>query len=135
MPGHNNSVSIIVSTLNEAENIAPLVAQIAATAVPFREILFVDNHSTDATRRMILTLATTHPIRLIEQDHAELGLAAAVMSGALAAQGEVLVVMDADLSQPPDRIKELVAPPFPGAAETVLGSLLVPGECERDVGL
>ena len=113
MPGHDNSVSIIISTLNEAENIAPLVAQIAATAVPFREILFVDNNSTDATRHMIRTLAATHPIRLIEQDHAECGLAAAVMSGALAARGEVLVVMDADLSHPPERIKDLLAPLLP----------------------
>jgi glycosyltransferase involved in cell wall biosynthesis len=64
LPGHDNSVSIIISTLNEAENIAPLVARIAATAVPFREILFVDNNSTDATRHMIRTLAATHPIRL-----------------------------------------------------------------------
>jgi len=127
MPGHDNSVSIIISTLNEAENIAPLVAQIAATAVPFREILFVDNNSTDATRHMIRTLAATHPIRLIEQDHAECGLAAAVMSGALAAQGEVLVVMDADLSHPPERIKDLLAPLFTGAADMVIGSRYVPG--------
>src|SRR5260370_39930334 len=110
MPGNDNSVSIIVPTLNEAENIAPLVAQIAATAVPFREILFVDNHSTDATRRMILTLATTHPIRLIEQDHAEPGLAAAVMSGAVAAPGEVLVVVDADPNHPRERVKDLLGP-------------------------
>src|SRR6266478_8633233 len=127
MPGNDNSVSIIVSTLNEAENIAPLVAQITATGVPFCEILFVDNNSTDATRRMILTLAATHPIRLIEQDHAELGLAAAVMSGALAAQGEVLVVMDADLSHPPERIKDLLAPLFTGAADMVIGSRYVCG--------
>src|SRR5260370_9363037 len=110
MPGNDNLVASIVSKLNEAENIALLGAQIAATVVPFREILFVDNHSTDATRRMILTLATTHPIRLIEQDHAELGLAAAVMSGALAAQGEVLGVVDVDLSHPPGRIKDLLGP-------------------------
>jgi dolichol-phosphate mannosyltransferase len=103
MPGNDNSVSIIVSTLNEAENIAPLVAQIAATAVPFREILFVDNNSTNATRHMIRTLAATYPIRLIEQDHAELGLAAAVMSGALAAQGEVFVVMGPANSRPPKK--------------------------------
>ncbi len=127
MPGNDNSVSIIVSTLNEAENIAPLVAQIAASAVPLREILFVDNDSTDATRDMIRALAATHPIRLIEQDHAELGLAAAVMSGALAAQGEVLLVMDADLSHPPERIKDLLAPLFAGAADMVVGSRYVPG--------
>jgi hypothetical protein len=38
----SNSVSIIIPTLNEEENILPLVAEIAACAVPFREILFVD---------------------------------------------------------------------------------------------
>jgi dolichol-phosphate mannosyltransferase len=76
---------------------------------------------------MIRTLAATHPIRLIEQDHAELGLAAAVMSGALAARGEVLVVMDADLSHPPERIKDLLAPLFAGAADMVIGSRYVCG--------
>ena len=39
------SVSIIVPTLNEEENIEPLVSQITACAVPFQEILFVDDHS------------------------------------------------------------------------------------------
>src|SRR5260370_10511484 len=110
MPGNDNSVSIIVSTLNEAENIAPLVAQITATGVPFCEILFVDNNSTDATRHMIRTLAATHPIRLIEQDHADCGFATALISCALAAHGERLVVMVAVLSHPPERIKDLLAP-------------------------
>jgi len=107
MPGHNNSVSIIAST--------------------FREILFVDNNSTDATRHMIRALAAAHPIRLIDQDHAALGLAAAVMSGALATQGDVLIVMDADLSHPPERIKDLLAPLFAGPADMVIGSRYVPG--------
>ncbi len=49
------------------------------------------------------------------------------MSGALPAQGEVLVVMDADLSHPPERIKDLLAPLFAGAADMVIGSRYVPG--------
>jgi dolichol-phosphate mannosyltransferase len=122
-----NSVSIIVPTLNEAENIAPLVSQIVGSAVPFREILFVDDHSTDATRDMIRALAVSHPIRLIEQDHGELGLAAAIMLGARAAQGEVLLVMDADLSHPPERMKDLLAPLFTGTADMVIGSRYVTG--------
>ena len=127
MSNTDSSVSIIVPTLNEAENIAPLVSQIIASAVCFREILFVDNNSTDASRDMIRVLATSHPIRLIEQDHAELGLAAAIISGGLAAQGEVLLVMDADLSHPPERIKDLLAPLFAGTADMVIGSRYVPG--------
>jgi len=111
----DHSVSIIVPTLNEEENIAPLVTQITACAVPFREILFVDDHSTDATREKIRALEKSQPIRIIEQDGAEVGLASAIMSGARAAQGEILLVMDADLSHPPERIKDLLAPLFAGS--------------------
>jgi dolichol-phosphate mannosyltransferase len=123
----SNSVSIIVPTLNEEQNIVPLVSEITAYAVPFQEILFVDDHSTDATRDKIRALAGKHPIRLIEQDGAGPGLAGAIMSGARAAQGDVLVVMDADLSHPPDRIKDLVAPLFAGTADLVVGSRYVKG--------
>jgi dolichol-phosphate mannosyltransferase len=122
-----NSISIIVPTLNEEENIVPLVSEITACAVPFREILFVDDHSTDATRDKIRALAGSQPIRLIEQDGADPGLAAAIMSGARAAQGEILLVMDADLSHPPDRIKDLVAPLFAATADLVVGSRYVKG--------
>ena len=120
-------VSIIVPTRNEAENIAPLVEQIVSSAAPFHEILFVDDDSTDGTRNAVRLLAARYPIRLIEQDRAEVGLAAAIMSGARAAQGEILLVMDADLSHPPERIKDLLAPLFAGTADIVIGSRYVPG--------
>src|SRR5438874_13700438 len=92
----SNSVSIIVPTLNEEENIAPLVSQIAECAIPFREILFVDDHSTDGTRDKIRDIAASHRVRVIEQD-GEIGLAGAITSGARAAQWESLWVMDAHL--------------------------------------
>src|SRR6266705_5147185 len=123
----DHSVSIIVPTLNEEENIAPLVSQIIGCAVPFREILFVDDHSTDATREKIRALEKSQPIRLIQQDGADLGLASAIMSGARAAQAEILLVMDADLSHPPERIKDLLAPLFAGGADLVVGSRYVKG--------
>src|SRR3989441_752042 len=123
----DHSVSIIVPTLNEEENIAPLVSQITACAVPFREILFVDDHSTDATREEIRALEKSQPIRLVERDGAELGLTSAIMSGARAAQGEILLVMDADLSHPPERIGNLLAPLFAGKADLVVGSRYVKG--------
>src|SRR6266540_927650 len=123
----SNSISIIIPTLNEEENILPLVAEITACGVPFREILFVDDHSTDATCDKIRALAGSQPIRLIEQDGAGPGLATAIMSGARAARGEILLVMDADLSHPPDRTKDLVAPLFAGTADLVVGSRYVKG--------
>lgn len=127
-----NSISIIVPTFNEEENIVPLVSEITACAVPFREILFVDDHSTDATRDKIHVLAGSRPIRLIEQDGAGPGLAGAIMSGARAAKGEILLVMDADLSHPADRIKDLVAPLFADIADLVVGSRYVKGGSTPD---
>ena len=75
-----HSISIIIPTLNEEENIAPLVSEIAACGVPFREILFVDDHSIDETCDKVRALAGTHPIHLIEQDGAGPGLATAIIA-------------------------------------------------------
>jgi dolichol-phosphate mannosyltransferase len=120
------TISIIIPTFDESENIGPLVSQIAATAVPIREILFVDGGSTDGTLDAIRSLSANHPIRLIEQPDPP-GLAVAIMTGARAAEGEILVVMDADLSHPPERIKDLLDPLFAGAADMSIGSRYVPG--------
>ena len=121
-----NSVSIIVPTRNEAENIEPLVSQIVARPIALEEILFVDD-SNDGTRDVIRTLAASYPIRLIEQDRTRPGLVAAVMSGAEAAAGKFLLVMDADLSHPPERIEALLAPLLENTADIVIGSRYVPG--------
>jgi dolichol-phosphate mannosyltransferase len=127
MSASANSVSIIVPTLNEEENIALLVSQIMASAVSFQEILFVDGNSTDATADKIRGFAARCPIRLIEQNCPDLGLAGAIVSGARAAHGEILLVMDADLSHPPERMKDLLAPLSTGAADMVVGSRYVEG--------
>jgi dolichol-phosphate mannosyltransferase len=126
-PSTARSVSIIVPTLNEEDNIEPLVAQITACGVAFREIVFVDDHSTDTTREKVRGVAGTRPIRLLEQNGADVGLAGAIMAGARAAEGEIVLVMDADLSHPPDRIKDLVAPLLAGTADLVVGSRYVKG--------
>jgi dolichol-phosphate mannosyltransferase len=127
MSASDLSVSIIIPTRNEVENISPLVARIVSAAVPFHEILFVDDHSADGTPNMIRSLATIHSIRLIEQDSAAPGLAPAIMAGAAEASGDLLVVMDADLSHPPERINDLLAPLRAGVAEMVIGSRYVTG--------
>jgi dolichol-phosphate mannosyltransferase len=126
MPASFAAVSIIVPVLNEAENIQPLVSQIVATVV-FHEILFVDGGSTDRTQDIIESLAAHHAVRIVEQDRNLPGLAAAIMAGARAAQGDILVVMDADLSHPPERINEILAPLLSGEADLVIGSRYVRG--------
>ena len=127
MSASDLSVSIIIPTRNEVENISALVSRIVSAAVPFHEIVFVDDHSADGTPETIRSLAAIYPIRLIEQNSTAPGLAAAIVAGAAAAEGELLLVMDADLSHPPERINDLLTPLRVGAADMVIGSRYVAG--------
>lgn len=120
-------ISLVIPTLNEVDNIAPLLARIERCDPGPDEIIFVDDGSTDGTRECIRSFASSVPIQLIERAAPLFGLAGAVMAGARAAAGDLLVVMDADLSHPPERIEDLLDPLFEGRADMVIGSRYVAG--------
>ena len=119
--------AIIVPTLQEVDNIVPLVEQIEQTKVPFGEIIFVDDGSTDGTREKIRALTTAHRVRLIERDGAERGLAGAIITAANASSADVFVAMDADLSHPPEKIPALLHPILMNEADLVIGSRYILG--------
>jgi len=125
--GVEHRISVIVPTLNEVDNIEPLVRQILEAMPQCAEILFVDDGSTDGTRDRVNSLRATWPVRLVERDNPTLGLSGAVTAGARAAQSEILVVMDADLSHPPHEISRLVGPVRDGHCDLVIGSRYVAG--------
>src|SRR5205809_7486668 len=115
-------IAIIIPTLEEVDNIVPLVEQIEQTNVPFGEIIFVDDGSTDGTREKIRALTTAHRVRLIERDGAERGLAGASITAANASSADVFVAMDADLSHPPEKIPALLHAILMNDADLVIGS-------------
>jgi dolichol-phosphate mannosyltransferase len=121
-------VSVIVPTLNEAENLPALVTRIAAALAgwPY-EILIVDDSSPDRTAEVCAELARAHPLRLIVRPATKEGLSGAVLQGMALARGEFLVVMDADLQHPPEQIPQLLAPLERGEADFVIGSRYTPG--------
>ncbi|MFN2508335.1 MAG: polyprenol monophosphomannose synthase [Chthoniobacterales bacterium] len=123
----SRNTSVVVPTLNEVENVELLVRQIIASAPDCREIIMVDDGSTDGTPDHVRALAPSFPVRLIERQNPTLGLAGAVIAGADAATSEILVVMDADLSHPPEEIGNLTRPLLEGRADMVIGSRYVPG--------
>jgi dolichol-phosphate mannosyltransferase len=120
-------ISLVIPTLNEADNIELLVTRLAQCQPRLDEIVFVDDGSTDGTRERIRSLSADAPIRLIERETPALGLSGAVIAGARAAAGDWLVVMDADLSHPPEKIAELLRPLLEGRADIVIGSRYVEG--------
>jgi len=125
-------IAIIVPTLEEVDNVVPLVEQIEQTKVPFGEIIFVDDGSMDGTREKIRALATAHRVRLIERDGAERGLAGAIIAGANASAADIFVLMDADLSHPPGKIACLLQPVLANDADLVIGSRYIPGGATPD---
>ena len=121
-------ISIIVPTLNEAENLPLLVPRIAAAMAGREyEIIVVDDASRDDTRGVCAKLAETFPMTLHVRDRPKDGLSGAVLAGFGLARGEILVVMDADLQHPPERLPALVEPLERGEADFVLGSRHAPG--------
>lgn len=105
------AVSVILPTYNEAENIQAVITAIQAALreVPHHEILVVDDDSPDGTWQIASDLG--HHDRRIRCHRRlqERGLASAIFDGLARAQGEVLVVIDADLQHDPEVIPSLVA--------------------------
>jgi dolichol-phosphate mannosyltransferase len=105
------AVSIVVPVRNEAENVAPLITEIAA-ALNSRwvyEIIYVNDGSTDATAERLATMmaerATLREIR-----HAvSCGQSAAVRSGVRAARGTIVATLDGDGQNNPAFLPDLIA--------------------------
>jgi dolichol-phosphate mannosyltransferase len=116
--------TIIVPTFNERDNIETLLARLTA-ALPAgdTEIVFVDD-STDDTCEVIRAAAETCPIPITvhHRDEGVGGLGGAVVEGMRIAQGEWIVVMDADLQHPPEIVADLVAAGRRDGADLVVGS-------------
>jgi len=122
-------LSIVIPTFREVRNLEP-VATAVATALRdchwAYEIIFVDDNSQDGSEALAATLADRLPVRMIVRRE-EKGLSTAVIRGIVEAQGEYVVVMDADLSHPAERIPDMVTQLESGKADFVVGSRYVAG--------
>jgi dolichol-phosphate mannosyltransferase len=119
--------SIIVPTYNERENLGPLASRLFAAVSPqTSELLIVDDDSPDGTAAEAEKLSREYPIRCLVR-RGQRGLAAAVIHGLRQARGERCVVMDADLSHPPEAIPRLLAAMQDPRIEMAIGSRFVRG--------
>lgn len=121
--------TVIIPTLNEEENVDKLLERVfrvrSSLGLEF-DVLFVDSASEDGTCRKIEGWQNDHPVKLLRSE-LNLGLAGAVMAGAHYTQRNYLLVMDADLSHPPEIIPELIHPVLDGSCDMVVGSRYVRG--------
>ena len=98
-----NTVSIVVPTYNECENVQPLVAGInEALGESWNyEIIFVDDSSPDGTSEIVRRLSVVDPRVVLLKRPRKLGLGSALVDGFRIARGDLWVMMDGDLSHRP----------------------------------
>jgi len=119
-------ISVVVPTYNEADSVTGLAERLARSlAGRDWELLIVDDASPDGTAEVAAALAPRLPVRVLRRA-GKAGLASAVLAGFADSRGDVLVVMDADLSHPPEVVPALVDA-LDGGADLAMGSRYVAG--------
>jgi dolichol-phosphate mannosyltransferase len=102
-------IAVVVPARNEAENVGPLVDEIAAAlAGRAHEIVFVDDGSDDGTDRALADAAGRHPALRIVRHTRACGQSTAIVSGVRAARAPVIVTMDGDGQNDPADAPKLV---------------------------
>jgi dolichol-phosphate mannosyltransferase len=126
------STSIVVPTFREVEALPELIDRVGSVRAAngsIEELVIVDDDSRDGTEALIA--ARPEPwLKLIVRKE-DRGLSQAVLAGLRAARGDLLVVMDADLSHPPEVIADMQGEILAGA-DFVVGSRYVPGGTTAD---
>jgi dolichol-phosphate mannosyltransferase len=124
-----DTVSLIIPTYYEKDNITPLVERIDRALAGYKyEIILVDDNSRDGTIETAEALASRYPVRVIVR-RGEKGLATAVVHGLKHASGGIIGIMDADLQHPPEVLPALVRALEDGADMAVASRYIPGGGC------
>ena len=113
-------LSVLIPVYNEARTIDEVLRQVAAVPVE-KEILVVDDGSTDGTREILSRWDGRDGVRVILHP-GNLGKGRAVRTAMEAARGDILVIQDADLEYDPAEYPRLLRPIDAGRADVVYGS-------------
>ncbi len=119
------NLSVVIPVYNEVDNIREILKRVQALKLA-NEIIVVDDGSTDGTREIIKGLDGKKKVRVIMHERNQ-GKGAAVMTGLRAAQGDLLLIQDADLEYDPRDYPELLKPINEGIADVVYGSRFLGG--------
>jgi len=120
-------ISLVIPTRNERDNIIPLLDAVRAGLSGRNfEVWIVDDDSPDRTWEVASTYANSHPEIFVLRRIGERGLSSAVVAGFMRATGDVLAVMDADLSHDPSLLPRLIDAVEAGA-DMAVGSRRLPG--------
>ena len=122
-------LSVVIPVYNERDTIREILRCVREVPVP-KQIILVDDCSTDGTREILQALAVEQPDLTIVYHDRNRGKGAALRTGFGHANGQIVIVQDADLEYDPAQYPQLIQPIVEGKADVVYGSRFI-GESHR----
>jgi glycosyltransferase involved in cell wall biosynthesis len=113
-------LSVVIPCFNEAATILDLLERVRSAPVASKQIIVVDDGSSDGTRELLQGLQADDLTVLLHERNR--GKGAALATGLAAARGEICIVQDADLEYDPAEYPLVIGPIVQGKADVVFGS-------------
>ena len=127
-------LSILIPVYNEKYTLAQIVEAVLSAPLPAgvsREVIVVDDASTDGTDTVLRDITACHPEVLTFRQPRNCGKGAALRAAIERATGDIIVFQDADMEYAPEEFPRLLAPILSGEADVVYGSRFLSGERRR----
>lgn len=124
-------LSIVMPCHNEIRAIEAIIKKVMAVELGIeRELIIIDDGSTDGTRDVLMSLNGRNDIQLILH-RKNRGKGAALRTGFVRASGDIIIIQDADLEYEPQEYPKLLNPILNGKADVVYGSRFIGSESHR----
>jgi glycosyltransferase involved in cell wall biosynthesis len=121
-------LSVVIPVFNEVNTIDKILIAVKSVNVD-KEIIIVDDFSTDGTRQILSNLSDDN-IRIFYHDR-NMGKGAALRTGFNKVKGDIILIQDADLEYDPQQYQKLIQPILDGKADVVYGSRFITGDYRR----